>query len=388
MTNMTRREAIKFAGAAGIGVACGEAIPAVAAGTARPVGVLRIGLLADPHLSTFWETGPQENRTPRIAKNLIAFVERMHEFKADFVVAIGDYVTPRGRKHGNTPEQYAGFKEDLGVFWPILKAVPCPAYVVAGNHDVGWIRGGDEKVTTAELIAKGKTGGHALCKDEWCQILGMPGRYYAFDAGDFRCLVLDGNNTQDTDADNAKDGLRGAYWIDQSQLEWIRLELSAHRDKPKIIFSHEELHHTDHFTGSGQGGWTPLPPHYKDGSYIGNGWQVRELFEQDGKVAVVFHGHYHKNRWTVYGGTHYITLDDLGTLRWLWADPAPEPNMPHWAEVTISGDRMHIAGHGNQMGFDLPTLPADARPVRPPKAIYTKAIHERELYQKLRLSKG
>jgi len=373
MSEMTRREAMKLIGAAGL---IGPVLPwttNTAMGTVpRPV---KFGVFADPHYSSFKYDDPT-NYAVSYAKGLIAFVERMNEFQPDFVINLGDFVTPRERRYGNTPEQYAGFKEDLGIFWPILRAAPCPAYGVVGNHDVGWIRGGDEKVSTAELIAKGQTGGHALSKDEWCQILSMPGRYYAFDAGDFRCLVLDGNNAQDTDADNARDGLRGAYWIDQPQLEWIKRELVAHQDKFKLVFCHEELHHTDQLRGSGQGGWVPLPPHYKDGSYVGNGWQVRELFEKDRKVAAVFHGHYHKNRWTVYGSIHYITMENY-----------PDQG-ENWAEVTVSSNRLQMVGHDKQVGFDLAMLPVDPTSIAPPQDIYAEAVRQRKEYHDKKRSGG
>jgi alkaline phosphatase len=328
---------------------------------------LRFGLFADPHFRSYVDDQPR-CYAPRNTRKLLAFVERMRTFQPDFVLNLGDWVVPRSREHGNTHAQYEGFKEDLGIYTPILKALPCPAYIVPGNHDVGWIRGGEENVTTADLIAAGHAGGHALCKDEWCALTGMPGRYYAFDAGPMRCVVLDGNNSQDSEVANDKDGVRGAYWIDKPQLAWLDRELKRHPERPKLVFCHEELHHTPHATGSGEGGWRPLPPHYKDGSYVGNGWQVRELLEQDGNVAAVFHGHYHKNRWAVYGGIHYITMEnyiDDGT---------------NWAEVTVHPKQLTMRGHDKQASFDLP-IPATQTMTAPPGDLYETALQRRRDYQ-------
>ena len=44
------------------------------------------------------------------------------------------------------------------------------------------------------------------------------------------------------------------------------------------------------------------------GSSIDNGRQIRELLASDGRVLACFSGHKHRNRRTVYGKTHYITM--------------------------------------------------------------------------------
>ena len=105
------------------------------------------------------------------------------------------------------------------------------------------------------------------------------------------------------------------------------------------MFCHQELHHTPP-EGSGEGGDVPFPPVGKENSYVDNGWQLRDLFKSQGSVAVCFFGHKHRNRWTVYGGVHYITLAAT-----------------HWggsyAKVTIS-DKLSIRGHANQRDYTIP----------------------------------
>ena len=46
----------------------------------------------------------------------------------------------------------------------------------------------------------------------------------------------------------------------------------------------------------------------KEGSYVDNGWQIRQLLAADQKVLACFHGHKHRSRWAMYGGVHYVTL--------------------------------------------------------------------------------
>jgi hypothetical protein len=79
-----------------------------------------------------------------------------------------------------------------------------------------------------------------------------------------------------------KDGLVDGYWIDATQKEWLAEDLKKNQQKPKIVFCHEELHHTP-VGGSGQGGDTPFVAVGKQASYIDNGWEIRKLFAEDGQ---------------------------------------------------------------------------------------------------------
>jgi hypothetical protein len=80
----------------------------------------------------------------------------------------------------------------------------------------------------------------------------------------------------------------------------------------------------------------------KDTSYVDNGWQVRELLAQDGNVVACFSGHKHQDRWTIYGGVHYLTLAAL------YVDGS-------YAKMTIA-DKLYVEGVGKQrsFAFDIP----------------------------------
>lgn len=365
-STLDRRELMKLLGASAGAVVISPFASALASNQSD--GPLRVGVMADPHYAA-WRGAPDRSQLANDLRRQTLFLERMRSWRPDVVVCLGDYVVPRvSGEHNMTALQHVGMVEDIEVFWPMLHACPCPTYVVPGNHDVGWIRGGEEHLSTQDLIDRGRGGGHALSKTEWARRLGMPGRFFAFDAKGYRIIVLDGNNTQDSDVANDKDGVRGAYWIDQPQLVWLGQELARHRGKTKLVFCHQELHHTCP-NGSSQGGWTPLPVFHKDGSYVGNGWQVRQLFEEDGNVAACFHGHYHMNRWTVYGGIHYITLDnERGS------------NQGNWAELTLEPDRLRVNGHALQASYDLP-VPASDEPTPPPPGTVDAALERRREYQ-------
>ena len=64
------------------------------------------------------------------------------------------------------------------------------------------------------------------------------------------------------------------------------------------------------------------------------------MFEGDGKVLVVFAGHKHRCRWTVYGGVNYMTFAAL-----------------HWEGSYVSAtlsDKLYIEGAGEQKDYTVP----------------------------------
>ena len=73
------------------------------------------------------------------------------------------------------------------------------------------------------------------------------------------------------------------------------------------MFCHQELHHTP-VRGAAEGGDVPFPPVGKEGSFVDNSWQIREILGADGGVLACFFGHKHRSRWAVYDGIHYLTL--------------------------------------------------------------------------------
>ena len=230
--------------------------------------------------------------------------------------------------------QLEALQHHVGIFGQLQ----CPRYYVMGNHDVGWLQGGDERIGPEDLIGQDHFG-EDITKQEFINATGIPNRYYSFDVRGFHFIVLDGNNRPDASAAvRGRDGVIGAYWIDDEQRKWLTEDLIKNQQKPKIVFCHEELHHTLP-EGSGEGGDAPFAPVGKQHSYVDNGWEIRGLFTNDGHVVACFFGHNHRNRWTMYAGTHYITLAAT-----------------HWersfAMVTIS-DRLNIRGFGGQRSYDL-----------------------------------
>ena len=270
------------------------------------------------------------------------FVKAMTQWKPDFVIDLGDFAC-QCREGETTPEMHDAQLEGLRKAWAMYSKVPVPAYILMGNHDVGWIAGPDDSIRPEDLYGSSPgRGGEDITKTEFLAVTKMPARYYAFDVKGYHFIVLDGNNGRgNTAVSPAHDGVEGGYWIDDAQKAWLAADLEANRSTPKVVFCHEELHHTP-LEGSGQGGDVPFPPVGKEVSYVDNGWELRRMFEADGRVLVAFAGHKHRCRWTVYGGVNYITL---AALHWEGS----------YAKVALS-DKLYIEGAGQQKGYTLPLL--------------------------------
>ena len=289
---------------------------------------VRFGVTADCHLLG--------RRAPGNERHLQAFVDEMTRWKPDFVIDLGDFACQAGEGQ-TTAELHDAQLRGLTHHWSVLSGVPCPAYLAIGNHDVGWLRGGNETIKPADLYAC-PHGGEDITKDEHLAVTRMPNRYYSFDIKDYHFIALDANNARGA-VRSGHDGIAGGYYIDDQQMAWLQRDLASHRRRITAVFCHQELHHTPP-EGSGEGGDVPFPPVGKEGSYVDNGWQLREMFTAHGSVLVCFAGHKHRNRRTVHGGVHYITLAAT-----------------HWggsyAKVTIA-DKLHIQGHANQRDYTLP----------------------------------
>ena len=312
--------------------AVGVATSGLAAGlhAADKLEPLRFGLNADPHLLG--------RRTPANEANFKSFVDQMQTFQPDFAVDLGDFGCQVSEGQ-TTREMHDGQLTALKHHVDVFAQLRCPRYHVIGNHDVGWIKGGEEKITPGDLIGRSHAG-EDITKQEFLDVTGTPHRYYSFSTRGFHFIVLDGNNPPDAAAPpRGHDGVAGAYCIDATQRQWLAQDLARHRHKPKIVFCHEELHHTP-LTGSGHGGDAPFAAVGKQGSYIDNGWQLRKMFADDGRVLACFFGHKHRNRWTMYNGTHYITM---AATHWKCS----------FATVTVDDD-LTITGFGGQRSYALP----------------------------------
>jgi 3',5'-cyclic-AMP phosphodiesterase len=217
---------------------------------------VRFGLVSDVHQDVM------PDGVDRIGK----FVATMEQAKVDFILQLGDFCWPHPRN--------AAFLQAWNEF-------DGARYHVLGNHDMD---GGYQREQTVAWY-------------------GMPARYYAFDAGPIRGIVLDSNDPGGTARGYKK-------FIAADQQAWLAAELQR-TDRPVCVFIHHPL---------------------DDVGGIENGAAVRGILERaqaanPGTVLAVFSGHFHQDDALEVNGVHYVQINSAAYV-WLPAAAARETYPP------------------------------------------------------------
>lgn len=204
---------------------------------------------------------------PAGGDNLKAFVKEATDRNVDFIIELGDFcrLDERSRPFRDT---WAGFPGDK--------------YHVIGNHDMD-----------------------AYTPEEYVAGMGMPGRYYSFDKGNFHFIVLDGNNLYDGKTythyqhGNFYRPYEQRAFVDPEQMEWLRRDLAS-TDKKCVLFSHQSID-----------------------TFMNNGDDVRKILEDANrdagfkKVVLAFSGHNHSNYTKEINGITYIQINSAS---YVWCD--------------------------------------------------------------------
>ncbi len=203
---------------------------------------LRFGICSDVHKDIMHDADSR----------LRTFVDRMNRERVDLIIHLGDFCRPIPANDG---------------FLAIWRSFDGPRHHVLGNHDM------DGGATREQTVA---------C---W----GMPAKYYAFDAGGFHFIVLDGNDKTDPPQQGY------ARYIGTEQQQWLREEL-ARTDLPTLVFSHQSLD-----TENG----------------VANSGAIRGILEQarqaDGrpKVLACFSGHFHMDYCRQINGIYHVQINSM-----------------------------------------------------------------------------
>ena len=253
-------------------------------------------------------------------ERLAAFISAAEAGNADFIIELGDFCR---------------LDSASTVFRDMWNSFKGDGYHVIGNHDMD-----------------------RYSPEEYVSGMGMPGRYYSFDKGDFHFIVLDGNNML------GKDGyIHYAYgnyyssnslnYIDAEQLDWLKEDLKS-TDKKCLVFSHQSID-----------------------LMAGNGSEVRKIFEDENrragfrKVVMAFSGHNHSNYTVEIGGITYVQINSASYV-WVGKPVATEKRFsavinaryplmefsmmytePLYAIVTLTEEGADI--DGRSAGFIPPT---------------------------------
>lgn len=149
--------------------------------------VIRIGMASDVHLPTMHDA----------AYRFQKFIDSMEIAQPDFIIELGDLVTPAPRY------------DSLFEIWRTYSG---PKYHVIGNHEMD--------------------GGYSL--EEAIAFRNMASSYYSFHQNGFDFIVLDGNDKKHPDQKGYRE------YIGPPQQEWLRRELEQ-KENPVVIFSHQAI---------------------------------------------------------------------------------------------------------------------------------------------------
>lgn len=232
-------------------------IPAFSGNRAQKI---RFGMISDLHHLQF---GREE------VQRLSGFMDDVAETKPDFIIQCGDFC--RHTRSEGIMEQWNRFKG--------------PKYHVLGNHDMDY-----------------------CSKETIMQFWGMPRRYYSFDQGGFHFVVMDRNFLKEDDGRLTH--YESSNWgrlpspkrsfTDQEQLDWLRSDLAGAK-LPVIVFMHQPVYLSD----------------FHD--ELGNADEILKIFDDVNfratksnspvKVAAVFMGHDHDDRYGQRNGVHYFIVN-------------------------------------------------------------------------------
>jgi 3',5'-cyclic AMP phosphodiesterase CpdA len=248
----TRRHFITNLGIAGAGTLLAPrtwAIPPAPAGRS-----LRFGLISDLHHLQF---GNREEA------RLTAFMDTVLAHNPDFILQNGDFCRPEG-------------SNGIMAQWNRFSG---PKYHVLGNHDMD------------------------VCdKAAIMRLWGMERTYYSLDTGGYHFVVMDRNflkTSNGTLADYAHSNwgplpAPQRSFTDSAQLDWLRHDLAS-ATRPVIVFMHQPVWLSDFV------------------NEIGNASDILAIFDEANlstrRIAAVFMGHDHDDRYGERNGVHYFLLN-------------------------------------------------------------------------------
>ena len=205
------------------------------------------------------------------------FINTATQKKVDFIIELGDFcrLDSTSQPHLNIWNSFTGEK-----------------YHVIGNHDM-------DKYTP----------------EEYTKGMGMPGRYYSFDKGDFHFIILDGNNLYDGKKythyakANYYTNPKMQAFVDPEQMEWLKKDLAS-TNKKCILFTHQSIE-----------------------KVMGNKEEVRKVLENENKrtgfkkVVLAFSGHNHSNYTEEINGITYIQINSASYV-WVGKPTETEKRYP------------------------------------------------------------
>jgi len=259
MQSINRRKFITGATLTGSAIFLPQYSFAIPASANKHAKAVKIGMISDLHHLQF---GQDEE------KRITAFMDAVMKESPDFIIQCGDFCRPVG-------------SDAIMRQWNRFKG---PKHHVLGNHDMD--------VCSKETIMK---------------LWGMQAPYYSFDMNGFHFIIMDRNyfkkedgSLADYDAGNWGNTASTRSFTNQAQLDWLKADLAA-ATNPVIVFMHQPVFISDFF------------------QEIGNAGEILSIFDnanlvageqgKNSRVAAVFMGHDHDDRYGERNGVHYFILN-------------------------------------------------------------------------------
>jgi predicted phosphodiesterase len=223
-----------------------------------------------------------------------------------FVTHLGDFID----------RDFASFD----VVNPIFAKLKAPKVHVLGNHDF----------SVADHLKKDVPAK-----------LGMPSKYYDFEEGGWRYVILDGNDVSfhaypegSAEAQAAADyyennQIKSPQWngaIGAPQLAWLKtvLEKAQGNKEAVILFCH-------------------FPVYPQNAHNLWNADEVMALLESYSCVKAYINGHNHHGNYGKKGGIHYVTLKGM-----------VDTETNSYAVIRVDDERIDITGYGREENRSLP----------------------------------
>ncbi|HMS56269.1 MAG TPA: metallophosphoesterase [Fimbriimonadaceae bacterium] len=237
-------------------------------------------------------------------KRLIRSVEDEH--KADFIIFGGDNVFAiESADQKIAKAQLANWSSQ------VAENVTVPFYTLLGNHDLwGW--------------AHNSPGDKSLARRMAQDAFRMPGRYYTFERGGWRFIILD----------SIQQGPFGySTSIDEEQLSWLSKELPK-TAVPTILCTHAPLLSVTGMLLT-MPGPTHLTPRFAPNRLVSNTRQVLKLLDANANVKAVLSGHTHMRDEVKYKHARHVCA---GAVCGAWWKGDYEGFGPTVTLVDISAD--------------------------------------------------
>jgi 3',5'-cyclic AMP phosphodiesterase CpdA len=271
------------------------------------------GTLADAQYCDCESAGRRFYR--KSLRKMEEFVREVSSRKLDFVIQLGDLID----------RDFDSFSRML----PLYKEIAVPSYHVLGNHDFAVAgRGIGEPLRILGLTSLGSGKGH-----------------FAFTAGDWQFVVLNGNDIstyanstgsekhrqaetilaglEERKAPNARSWNGG---IGEEQIGWLRDALGSARKAKRraVLFCH-----------------FPIFPKNEHNLY--NDDEVLEILDAYPEIVAWFSGHNHAGSYAERNGVHHVTLSGM----------VETESENSFAVVELHADRLEVIGFGRETSRTL-----------------------------------